>query len=58
VAVKKPKIGADIKFCDHMTFAMLSAITADFVHSIDHQHRRFRQLGIAWAKQLSSGAFQ
>jgi hypothetical protein len=58
MAVKEPQVWRDIKLCDHMTFAMLSAITADFGNPIHHQHGWRRQLCIPGPKQFAARAFQ
>jgi hypothetical protein len=48
----------DIKFRNHMPFAVQAAVAADLSHAIHHQHRWFGQLRIPWAKELATGAFQ
>jgi len=51
VAFEEPAIGADIELRFDPAFAIGAAAVRDVFDAIEHQHRRQRQLRIAWSVQ-------
>jgi hypothetical protein len=58
VAVKKPEVRRHIQFRDDVALVEFTAIGADLRDAVHHQHRRRRQLRIAWAEISAFARFE
>src|SRR5579863_5920643 len=56
MAAEKPKVGFDVEFGAHNSFAVRAAGFADLRNPVEHQHRRQRQLGVSGPEQLAARA--
>jgi hypothetical protein len=54
MAVEKPEVGGDIKLGNNLPFTAGATLISDLYDAIHHQHIRQRQLGVAWAKHLTT----
>ena len=55
---EKPQVGLDVIFGADEALAEFAAIFANVGDTIEHQHRRQRQLGVALPKKLAAAAGQ
>src|ERR1700737_68326 len=56
MAGEEPEVRLDVELGNRLPLAVLAARLADLGDAVEHQHRRQRQLRIAFAEQLPSPA--
>ena len=56
MTTEKPQFGIDVELGHDRAFAMRPAGFGDFRNSVEHQHRRQRQLGVSGPEQFAATA--
>ena len=56
MAREEPQVRLDVEFGPHLPLAVRAAALGDVGDAVEHQHRRQRQLRIAWAEEFPAAA--